>query len=748
MKTVVSTDQVAHLWANQSQQTARNSSRNFYFDGATVFSYGSHFPIAVFSPWIDADGNKIAVFNGARYSNTTGRHIGRVQRALRNHPVRIVTVHGPAPTWDGRGSLSARECEQIARGDISVLLDILKRTAAHAADAVKGAMRRRSATYAAYGLDSAEFIYADLDVLAAAAGKNARERAKLARAIEPRPEIPRGYFVTDTEYGYERQTAAPNFWEIVAPLRDAMRKASAMDDSAHWRKVAAETWKEARSTKNSARYRFDRAESCARAVQKVSAILKRARVDYPRELPTVDKARRLVETLRPRAAAQWVADQIRNVEKARADVMRDYWLGKHCRANAAARAAYGRPWNTCKSRFADRDSETMRATVGALSRFIADCFTVIPECAAEVSELFCYAMPIAAENSRRGRAMQRALQTLADTLERFDVEVAPIREKIARAELRDSLEDSARIAAGFIRDARETLAGNPKLESRGRGYGATRGSAVVEGAINKAQVYARELTEAREKAPELCRGLPESFDVRDLESGKARADFVTYAAHAAQSFAECAGFFAHMSESETYGRPFTARDFAAKALTAARNFDSANAAARKAATECGETYTAAGDSAELLARAVREFERLREHCRGMSESETVAAWRRFDNAARDGIRYGYGFGSPRFRVATNGQEIESSLGARVSIAAGRILWRLIRRAVQSGQAIEFEYGKGPHIGAFQVRRIGADGSALVGCHDIGAQEARDFARFMNWPDLGVAPESDADDCAA
>lgn len=44
VKAVVNEGQVAHLWAHQAQSTARNGRGNFYFEGATIYSYGSHFP--------------------------------------------------------------------------------------------------------------------------------------------------------------------------------------------------------------------------------------------------------------------------------------------------------------------------------------------------------------------------------------------------------------------------------------------------------------------------------------------------------------------------------------------------------------------------------------------------------------------------------------------------------------------------------------------------------------------------------
>lgn len=46
MKTVVSSEMVAHLWVHQSQSEARNGTGSLYFRDSTIWSYGSHFPIA------------------------------------------------------------------------------------------------------------------------------------------------------------------------------------------------------------------------------------------------------------------------------------------------------------------------------------------------------------------------------------------------------------------------------------------------------------------------------------------------------------------------------------------------------------------------------------------------------------------------------------------------------------------------------------------------------------------------------
>ncbi len=38
--------EIPHLWAHKTQDEGRNGTGSFYFTGATIYSYGSHFPIA------------------------------------------------------------------------------------------------------------------------------------------------------------------------------------------------------------------------------------------------------------------------------------------------------------------------------------------------------------------------------------------------------------------------------------------------------------------------------------------------------------------------------------------------------------------------------------------------------------------------------------------------------------------------------------------------------------------------------
>lgn len=73
MKKVFNNSELAHVWAAQTQSEGRAGS--FYFYGKTIYSYGSHFPIATM------DGNNV-LFTKRTYSNTTAKHIGLTRRAI------------------------------------------------------------------------------------------------------------------------------------------------------------------------------------------------------------------------------------------------------------------------------------------------------------------------------------------------------------------------------------------------------------------------------------------------------------------------------------------------------------------------------------------------------------------------------------------------------------------------------------------------------------------------------------------
>jgi hypothetical protein len=89
MKKVVNKQQVAHLWANKLQNEARTPTNNFYFHNDTIYSYGSHFPIA---KHIERGGENKILFTLRSYSNTTSKQISIV-RGASSHIDKIYCYH-------------------------------------------------------------------------------------------------------------------------------------------------------------------------------------------------------------------------------------------------------------------------------------------------------------------------------------------------------------------------------------------------------------------------------------------------------------------------------------------------------------------------------------------------------------------------------------------------------------------------------------------------------------------------------
>lgn len=76
MQKVFANRQVAHLWANRSQDEARSANGNFFFTGSRLYSYGSHFIVA---EHLD---NRRVLINDATYGQTTSMHQSHMRHAL------------------------------------------------------------------------------------------------------------------------------------------------------------------------------------------------------------------------------------------------------------------------------------------------------------------------------------------------------------------------------------------------------------------------------------------------------------------------------------------------------------------------------------------------------------------------------------------------------------------------------------------------------------------------------------------
>jgi hypothetical protein len=85
MKTVFSTNEVAHVWAQQNQDHGRNSNDSFSFGGENIYSYRTCMG------WFVKPG--VVILDDAHYSPTTQRHQSHIQQALRGSVQKIFVPH-------------------------------------------------------------------------------------------------------------------------------------------------------------------------------------------------------------------------------------------------------------------------------------------------------------------------------------------------------------------------------------------------------------------------------------------------------------------------------------------------------------------------------------------------------------------------------------------------------------------------------------------------------------------------------
>ena len=81
MKKVFTNSELAHKYAEQSQNEGRGSGGSFFFRGRVLYSYGSHFPICKF---MEDNGESVLLFTTRSYSNSTAKHIILARNATSN----------------------------------------------------------------------------------------------------------------------------------------------------------------------------------------------------------------------------------------------------------------------------------------------------------------------------------------------------------------------------------------------------------------------------------------------------------------------------------------------------------------------------------------------------------------------------------------------------------------------------------------------------------------------------------------
>lgn len=90
MRKVYPRQEIAHLWIHQTQDEARTPTGNFYFNGATLYSYGSHYVCGHIMP---VSYGRTVLVNDGSWSMTTQRHMAGMRQAIPDY-MRKIAVPG------------------------------------------------------------------------------------------------------------------------------------------------------------------------------------------------------------------------------------------------------------------------------------------------------------------------------------------------------------------------------------------------------------------------------------------------------------------------------------------------------------------------------------------------------------------------------------------------------------------------------------------------------------------------------
>jgi hypothetical protein len=188
-KYVYKSDEIPHLWAHKTQDSARNAQGNFYFDGDTIYSYGSHYPLA---KHVTINGQAAILINVSTRNRggsvTTNSQRSSVRRAIPDSVTVFDVDSLHTYTIDHAQNISAYQYE--AKQQLSKARNGRK----YAGSALAAAFEQHSIAtkYAAFfGLDAPDFSFLpsglELEALNIQIAER-RERARIADADRDRKE--------------------------------------------------------------------------------------------------------------------------------------------------------------------------------------------------------------------------------------------------------------------------------------------------------------------------------------------------------------------------------------------------------------------------------------------------------------------------------------------------------------------------------------------------------------------------------
>jgi hypothetical protein len=157
-------DEVARMWVRRSQDHGYSKGKRMYFNGATIFSYGAHFPAAQFR---DNDKGETCIIVTTRtYSSTTSGHMSIIRGAAERSSYPVLYVPDvpvyPREELDHEANMRSYRHDfsqavlRAKRARVSYRIMSLTRAAAKAVE-------QHNAYCGFFGLPSRMFMPDDLD---------------------------------------------------------------------------------------------------------------------------------------------------------------------------------------------------------------------------------------------------------------------------------------------------------------------------------------------------------------------------------------------------------------------------------------------------------------------------------------------------------------------------------------------------------------------------------------------------------
>lgn len=718
--------QVSHLWAAQSatQTEAREpNGRVSYFNGPTLYSYGSHYVAGHFTTEKDSDGRRIVLTSGDGYSSTTRKVCSARDDALRGLPLCVIETcpsehlrSDDISGIDARATWSEEDNARTRSRLADTLAEIAVDWAAYGLKRYEAATRAREA--GAIGWKLKEFSQARamveriLALPVIVAHKRTAQRVRAALVTLP------GYVAHNIgEYRWNAprgESSNPGSWAELgdgsrvpleawpkiarAALKESRAKGEAIEAIGAARAACNAYRDAANAYENDSRLALAAnaaAQTAREAIEAATRKAKAAGLELPARFPSAKFYAQAMKRLGKAVARALVASFARSMRDSAREACKVLARGRRwqgvrlsrvkarnvrARVREERRHNIPREWERLAAfNLEDTAASVRRETARALDAGIANEPATLADLraihAAHVS--MCETMK-RASNARDLRALQLDLDTLREYRADFDRFAAMPADELAK------LPDGYGSPHNAVRNLDDYYA-------RVRNACA---ALVTVPEYYAAQVY------AVGSMPEIPQAMRDAATLRD---GYRMVERVNDSALRVRgSLVKC-------------DRPSTLRAHLGNLTD--------HLAAMRGDGNHGELFKALRD-AESKARENAAQVR--------SDAQTyIDAWKEptreswinggslWESASRDPVA-----------LRTLGAYVETSHGAQVPTDAARMLWRMVARCKRDGKSVHTP--PPVEVGAFQLRHIHANGDCQVGCHAISYAAALEFATSQGW----------------